>query len=161
MLRDLNRDNEALQLANSVETTIDEVAKLIEQRRLAQDVLKALDEDLPFDNYLLELFNIDLDGYALKIRIKGFLTVNLNKINQLRTGLKRDLSILEKISICPYCGGRGEKISRRYVRFDERIEAVTSAKKCDHCNGSGEISFGETVSKVVENARNVVNLFND
>ena len=158
MLSELNRDNEALQLVNNIEHLLLEISELEKQKKESHKILESINNDVPPDVDTLDSLNLRyLDGYALRARVLGLLTVAQNKLSEIRSDLRIDLNILENISTCPCCGGSGEKISHRYVRFDQKIDVVVSSKPCEHCNGSGRIELGNTVNRIIEKAKKEIN----
>jgi len=77
--------NDALQLAQSLGTTLTETRKLEQEINLASTILDDLRNHGEPDHSLVERLGLgEVHGYALIMRERGFISVNQKKTQQLK-----------------------------------------------------------------------------
>jgi len=149
--------NDALQLAQSLGITLTETKKLEPEIDLASTVLDDLRNHREPDHSMVERLGLgEIHGYALRMRVRGFISVNQNRLNKLKSKLRKDSDLLAKISVCPYCEGSGEIIESEYVRNARSIEPRILTHSCRDCEGTGKLDLGVETSKIVESAISLI-----
>jgi hypothetical protein len=151
MTRDLNRVNEAVQLAKALNSLMEEMSRLEASIEAAASTLKDLRYNREPDIHKLESLELrSLTGLALRMRLQGLLQVKQSRLHELKSDLRRDMDILRKISVCPYCQGSGETLSHKYERSEGAIHNTVQTRKCGNCNGTGIIELGPEVTRIME-----------
>ncbi|MHA1973143.1 MAG: hypothetical protein ACTSW1_09130 [Candidatus Hodarchaeales archaeon] len=146
-----NRINDAYQSAKSLQKLSQEKDTLIQIIKSAEKLLESERNNEPLDPELLMLLEIGAPrGYALRIKLRGLLSIKKSRLHEVNSNIKQEIEILQKITICPYCRGSGEVMDHGYERFERRIHTTTSSKNCEHCNGTGITNLGEEVEKMVQ-----------
>ena len=149
--------NDALQLAKSLETLLTETKELEQEIELASTALDDLRNHREPDQSIVECLGLGaIQGYALRMRLRGFLSLNQNRLDKLKSKLRTDSELIAKISVCPYCGGSGEIIESEYVRNARSIEPRILTHSCKDCDGTGKLDLGEETSKIVESAKSLI-----
>jgi len=149
--------NDALQLAQSLGTTLTEIKELEKKIELASTVLGDLRNHRDPDHSMVERLGLgEIHGYALRMRVRGFISVNQNRLNKLHSKLRKDSDLLAKISVCPYCEGSGEIVESEYIRNARSIEPRILTHSCRDCEGTGKIDLGNETSKIVESAKSLI-----
>ena len=149
--------NDALQLAKSLGTTLTEIKELEKKLELTSTVLGDLRNHREPDHSMVERIGLmDIHGYALRMRLRGFISVNKSRLQALRSNLRKDSELLAQISVCPYCEGSGEIIESEYVRNARSIEPRILTHSCRNCKGTGKLDFGVETSKIVESAKSLI-----
>ena len=149
-----NRVNDAYKAAASIERLIkerDTLTKIINAAEKTLTEMQSGQTPTPENLMLLDLGGST--GYALKLKLRGILKVKRNQIHQIKLNLKQEQSILQTISVCPVCGGSGEFTDHNYERFSRQIHATTSTSICENCDGSGHITLGEEVEKIIRDSK--------
>ncbi len=154
MSEKLDLINDALQLAKNLGTTLTETKELGQEIDLASTVLDDLRNHREPDHSMVERLGLmDIHGYALRMRVRGFISVNQNRLNKLKLKLRKDSELLAQISVCPYREGSGEIIDSEYVRNARSIEPRILTHSCRNCKGTGKLDLGDETSKIVESAK--------
>ena len=149
-----NRVNDAYKAAANIERLLKERDALTKSINVAEKTLTEMQNgQTPTPENLILLGLGGSTGYAQKLKLRGFLKVKRNQINQINLNLKQEHSILRTISVCPVCGGSGEFIDHSYERFSRQIHATTSTNICENCKGSGQIKLGEEVEKIIRDSK--------
>lgn len=156
------RVNDAFQAARSLQTLQREKTSLTKTISAAEHVLDDIRANNELDPTLLDYLVLGSSrGYALRMKLRGLLSVKRIQLQKVRSTMIQDIEILKKISVCPYCGGSGEKLSHSYERFERGIHATISSDKCEHCDGTGKIQLGKQVEKIVEETLKQVSKVSD
>ena len=118
--------NDALQLAKSLRTILTETKELEQEIDLASTVLDDLRNHREPDYSMVERLGLgEIHGYALRMRVRGFISVNQNRLNKLKSKLRKDSELLAKISVCPYCEGslsyEHKNVIKHLVKSDKKI----------------------------------------
>ena len=149
--------NDALQLAKSLRTILTETKELEQEIDSASTVLDDLRNHREPDHSRVERLGLgEIHGYALRMRVKGFISVNQKRLHKVKSKLKKDSELLAKISVCPYCEGSGEIIESEYVRNARSIEPRILTHSCRNCEGTGRLDLGDETSKIVESAKSLI-----
>lgn len=152
-----NRVNDALQAVKYLESLQEEMRTLTVSIGTAEKILVGLRAHKEPELELLESIDMRSSrGYVLRVKLRAFLSIKQNKLQELKSKVRTETEILVKISVCPYCNGIGETLSRGYERFDRRIHTTISSDKCEFCAGSGSVKLGEEVNKMVERAKKLI-----
>lgn len=150
----INRVNEAVQLAKTLDSLLDELNQLELSIETASSTLEDLRNNREPDSAKLDLLELKfLTGFALRMRLQGLLQVKQNRMHELKSILRRDVEILRNISVCPYCQGSGESLSHSYERFERVIHKTVQTSRCDHCKGTGVIELGPEITRILEAIR--------
>ena len=157
MSETLDAINDALQLAKSLGTALTETKKLEQEIDWGSTVLNDLRNHREPDHSMVERLGLmDIHGYALRMRVRGFISVNQNRLNKLKLKLRKDSELLARISTCPFCEGSGEIIDSEYVRNARSIEPRILTHACKNCKGTGKLDLGVETSKIVESAKSLI-----
>lgn len=155
----LYRVDDALQLARSLEINLAKSRELEQTIETVSTVLKDIRKHQEPDRATLESLGVGaLGGYTLRMRLLGLLSMNQNKLHKVKSEIKREVKMLDKISICPYCNGSGEIQSHSYERFDRMIYSKVTTQKCENCNGTGKIKLGEEIERIVKTIQSQIEI---
>jgi len=147
-----NRVKDAFQAAQSIEILKEEIINLNKMNEKAEKILEDLGTRKDPDEGVLRSLDMGSSkGYTLRIKLRALISLNKNRLQELRSKMRTEVEILRNVSICPYCKGSGENLSHGYERFGRRIHTTISSDKCEHCDGFGKIELGKEVEKIVEN----------
>lgn len=153
----LDAINDALQLAKSLGIALTETKKLEQEIDLGSTVLDDLRKHREPDHSMVERLGLgEIHGFALRMRVRGFISVNQNRLNNLKSKLRKDSELLAQISVCPYCEGSGEIIESEYVRNARSIEPRMLTHSCRNCEGTGKLDLGDETNKIVESAKSLM-----
>jgi len=149
--------NDALHLARSLRTVLTETKELEQEIELASTILDDLRNNRELDHSMVERLGLgDIHGYALKMRIRGIISVKQNRLQTFKSKLRKDSELITKISICPNCEGTGEIIESEYVRNARNIEPRILTHSCKKCEGTGMIDLGEETKKIVDSVKGLI-----
>lgn len=91
---------------------------------------------------------IDLSTYnnaskfLLKLKYKGKLDIIDSRLEKKRVELKKKEDILESLSTCPFCSGKGYVHKEtEYTRQERQIIPRISTETCVACKGTGRIEL--------------------
>jgi DnaJ-class molecular chaperone len=149
-----SRVNEALQVSKGIVSKLGDIKSILEQVQSAETTLeKARANKNPSRRALNFLEMGDARGIALRLKLHAYLKNKKNQLQMNKSKLRQELEILDKISVCHYCGGSGEMLSHGYERFGRKIHSTISSDSCEHCGGSGRVELGEEVERIVERSK--------
>ena len=149
-----SRVNEALQVSKGIESKLVEIKDLSEQVQAAEATLENVRANKDPSRELLDFLEMgNTRGYGLRVKLQAYLKNKKNQLQVIKSKLLQEVEILDKISVCHYCGGSGEKLSHGYERFERKIHSTISSDACEHCNGSGKIELGDEVERIVERSK--------
>ena len=158
----IDRVNEALQISNGIESKLVEIKRLSKEIQAAEITLETIRGNEDPDREVLNFLELgDTRGYALRVKLQAYLKNKKNQLQEIKSKLRQEVEILDKISVCPYCGGSGEKLSHGYERFGRKIHTTISSDTCEHCNGSGRIELGDEVERIVERSKTLASEFSE
>jgi hypothetical protein len=146
------RKSEAFQIARDLNTHLELRSEFLDIINSANQVLTDIRDGNELD--LEELKKLELGAgskYALRLKLKGIITVKTRQLQNIKSSMIQDIKILERITVCPYCVGSGESLSQNYERFGRKIHTTVSASNCEHCEGTGKINLGSEVENMVSN----------
>ena len=159
MSGELNRINEAVQLTR----TLDSILNDIQELETSIDAIASSLEDIKNNRKpdLSDLKSLELEsatGFVLSIKLQGMLQVKQERLLELKLALKRNVEILEKLSVCPSCKGSGEILSHQYERFERSIQKTVHTSRCEHCKGTGAIELGPEVTRIINAIKDRINI---
>jgi hypothetical protein len=147
------RVTDAFLTAKSLLSQNKEQKSLVKTITIIEQVLEDLRANRSPNKTLLDFLEIGPSkGFALRMKLRGLLSIKKSKLQKIVSSMKQDIDILQKISVCPYCGGSGEEQSHGYERSGRRIHTTISLDKCEQCGGSGKSELGRDVEKIVNEA---------
>ena len=107
-----NRVNEALQVSKGIESKLGEIKDLSEQVQVAETNLEKVRANNDPSCEVLDFLEMGYTrGYALRVKLQAYLKNKKNQLQMNKSKLRQELEILDKISVCHYCGGSGEMLS--------------------------------------------------
>jgi hypothetical protein len=144
------RKSEAFQIARDLNAHLELRSEFLDTLNTANHLLADLRNGKePALELLTKLELGPGSNFALKMKLKGIISVKTNQLQIIKSSMMKDMKILERITVCPYCIGSGESLSQNYERFGRKIHTTVSATNCEHCQGTGKINLGSEVETIV------------
>ena len=152
-----SRVNDAFQASKNIEKMLPELQNLLGLTKIAEKMLDELREGKQLEQENLAHMGLEsTSSYVLRVKLRTIISSNKRREMELRSNIRTDIEILQKISACPNCRGSGEKLGHGYERFGRRIHKTISTEDCEHCGGTGKMDLGEELEKIVSKAINLV-----
>ena len=146
------RKSEAFQIARDLNTHLELRSEFLDLLNSANQVLADIRNGNEIDPELMTKLELGSGSkYALRLKLKGIISVKTSQLQKIKSSMMQDMKILERITVCPYCVGSGESLSQKYERFGRKIHTTVSASNCEHCEGTGKINLGSEVENMVSN----------
>ena len=97
----------------------------------------------PEDFKLIDLSTYNnTSKFIIKLKYKGKLNIIDSRLQKYRIELKKKEDMIESLSTCPFCSGKGFfHKETEYIRQERQIIPRISTEICEVCKGTGRIEL--------------------
>ncbi|MEM2122202.1 MAG: hypothetical protein QXE79_01055 [Candidatus Bathyarchaeia archaeon] len=145
----------AIRIARELLELNQNIQKLEEETSKISRIMTKLDGKEEIETKELKPLGLeDMSPLFLKMRLKGLLNIKREKLTNLQIKKRSCIDALQKITLCPACGGQGEIADTKYERIDGVIYQDIKVRACHFCNGTGKIELGDDVMNLIKRLLN-------
>jgi DnaJ-class molecular chaperone len=143
-------EEDALRTINEITSQISSINSLTHDINLAEEILQNLSEGKEIESDKLQSLDLTQQSpTALKLRLKGIITVRKAKLFEVHTAHSKNLQLLHDLLKCPTCQGTGKITKTVYDRSERKIVQVTKTDDCPSCGGTGKANISDNIKNLI------------
>ncbi|MBN1682082.1 hypothetical protein JW865_00835 [Candidatus Bathyarchaeota archaeon] len=131
-----------------------EITNLNQELKLIQELISTVNQnDIISKDKMLEIGIDPTQIYSptiLKLKLRGIQNTKKTRLNELQIGHNKNKQLINHLTKCPICQGKGTTTKTSYDRNDNRITPTTKTETCPTCQGKGQLNINSQILELLK-----------
>lgn len=130
-----------------------EKTNLNQELKLIQELISTVNQkDILSKDKMLEIGIDPTQIYSptiLKLKLRGIQNTKKTRLNELHIRHNKNKQLINHLTKCPECKGKGTNTKTSYDRNDNIITPTTKTENCPTCQGKGQVNINSQILELL------------